>query len=89
MKSFKYITKSGLKQFKPVCTEEKFITLSEENIGWCLACGTDANGVEPDARKYTCEECNKPKVYGLEELLMMGLVTFKNKKNNSLQTSDL
>ena len=69
-----YKTKTGLEQFKPVCTEEELHSLVGEGTGWCLACGTEADGVEPDARRCTCEACNKPKVYGLEELLMMGLV---------------
>ena len=29
--------------------------------------------VEPDARKYECDCCGEPKVYGAEELIMMGL----------------
>jgi hypothetical protein len=29
--------------------------------------------VEPDARRYTCEGCGQPKVYGLEELVLMGI----------------
>jgi len=41
------------------------------NPGFCLACGADAEGVEPDARKYECECCGKRAVYGAEELLMM------------------
>ena len=44
---------------------------SGEDMGFCLACGDEAYGVEPDARKYECESCGKPKVYGAEELLMM------------------
>lgn len=57
----------------------KTITLSEvlraveedDNIGFCIACGHEHFGVEPDARKYECENCGKPKVYGAPELLMM------------------
>lgn len=41
--------------------------------GFCLACGKTAHGVEPDAREYVCESCGKPKVYGAEELLIMGV----------------
>lgn len=41
--------------------------------GFCLACGAEASGVEPDARKYTCTHCQAPKVYGAEELLAMGI----------------
>jgi len=44
---------------------------SGDSMGFCLACGEEAYGVEPDARKYTCESCGKPKVYGAEEILMM------------------
>jgi predicted RNA-binding Zn-ribbon protein involved in translation (DUF1610 family) len=42
----------------------------DEQIGFCLACGAEASPVEPDARRYTCESCGKPKVYGAEEILM-------------------
>ena len=44
---------------------------SGENMGFCLACGAEAYGVEPDARKYECEACGAKKVYGAEELLIM------------------
>ncbi len=43
----------------------------DDNSGFCLACGEQAFGVEPDARKYVCESCGASKVYGAEELLMM------------------
>jgi hypothetical protein len=45
---------------------------SLDNPGICLACGEDAMDCEPDARGYTCEACDEPRVYGAEELLMMG-----------------
>lgn len=44
---------------------------SGEYIGFCLACGSEAWEVEPDARKYHCEECHANKVYGAEEILLM------------------
>jgi hypothetical protein len=44
---------------------------SGEYMGFCLACGAEAYGVEPDAREYECEICSAHKVYGAEELLMM------------------
>lgn len=47
----------------------------EENGGFCLDCGTAAYGVEPDARRYLCEECGATQVYGAEEIILMGLVT--------------
>ena len=44
-------------------------TLSDP--GFCIECGTECYGVEPDARGYRCAECTMPAVYGAEELLMM------------------
>ena len=43
---------------------------SGESIGFCLACGQDQEGCEPDARGYTCESCGQPEVYGAEEVLL-------------------
>lgn len=43
----------------------------DDNLGFCLACGEEAYGVEPDARKYECESCGEAKVYGAQELLFM------------------
>ena len=42
-----------------------------DNPGFCIRCGADAEGVEPDARNYECEICGEPGVYGAEELLLM------------------
>ena len=39
--------------------------------GFCVACGEEAMGVEPDARRYECECCGESKVYGAEMLLLM------------------
>jgi hypothetical protein len=44
---------------------------SLDNPGFCIACGAEAESVEPDACEYECEECGEPKVYGAEELLLM------------------
>lgn len=46
---------------------------SDDCLGFCTACGAEAFGVEPDARGYECEECGVHKVYGAEELLIMGV----------------
>ena len=43
---------------------------SGEYTGFCVACGYEQYGVEPDARKYECVACGEWKVYGAEELLM-------------------
>lgn len=42
-----------------------------DNPGFCLECGEEASGCEPDAREYTCEYCGAHKVYGADEILMM------------------
>ena len=41
--------------------------------GFCVACGEEAYGVEPDARNYECESCGERQVFGAEELLIMGV----------------
>ena len=43
---------------------------SLDNPGYCLACGAEADGCEPDAREYECESCGERQVYGAAELLM-------------------
>lgn len=41
-----------------------------DDPGICLACGEDAEGVEPDARHYTCDYCGVNAVFGVEEVLL-------------------
>lgn len=55
---------------------ERLQTAADENEGFCLACGHRAHGVEPDARNYKCEACDKPYVFGAEELVLMGAVKY-------------
>jgi len=56
-------------------TAERVMSAVEEsmfdvsNPGFCIKCGDDADGVEPDAREYRCETCHGMTVYGAEELL--------------------
>lgn len=45
-----------------------------DNPGFCVACGHEQDGCEPDARNYTCESCGQPKVFGAEELALVGIV---------------
>ena len=46
---------------------------ADDNLGFCIRCGESADGVEPDAERYTCECCEKPAVYGAEQMLLLGL----------------
>ena len=71
MRKAQYKAKNGAMQWKP---SFKWIKeSSEEYVGFCLACGETQYGVEPDARQYWCESCGARKVYGAEELGLMGL----------------
>jgi hypothetical protein len=40
-----------------------------DNTGFCVKCGSEQEGCEPDARKYKCESCGERAVYGAQELL--------------------
>ena len=73
MKTVQYQTKTGKTQFRPVLNAAFERAIYVGGFGLCLACGEEVDGVEPDARRYTCESCEQPKVYGLEELMLMGL----------------
>jgi hypothetical protein len=42
------------------------------NAGFCIACGEESDGCEPDARNYPCDACGKRKVFGAPELILMG-----------------
>ena len=44
----------------------------DNNIGFCINCSEEAEGVEPDAREYFCYSCERQTVFRAEELLLMG-----------------
>jgi hypothetical protein len=44
--------------------------ISLDHPGFCLVCGAEAEGCEPDARQYECESCGACAVYGAEEILI-------------------
>jgi DNA-directed RNA polymerase subunit RPC12/RpoP len=73
--SFK--TTKGATKYRPVITDETelgHLMITGDMLGFCVDCGAEAYGVEPDARRYECEDCGARGVYGLAELLMMGLI---------------
>lgn len=61
----------------PTLTAERILEAAErgmiglDNPGFCIACGIECEGVEPDARRYECEACGESAVYGAEELALM------------------
>jgi hypothetical protein len=67
-----YRTTSGTTRYRPVVTEDELAEL--DTTGFCLACGAEVLGVEPDARQYACESCDHQLVFGLQEIVLMGLV---------------
>lgn len=60
-----------MKRWPTLKTIEK---AADEYAGWCIACGRKAYGIEPDAHEYECEHCGQNKVYGAEEMALMGMV---------------
>jgi hypothetical protein len=48
--------------------ERELTTL--DNPGFCLHCGAEAEGCEPDAQQYRCESCGETAVYGAAEILI-------------------
>lgn len=64
------------KYWHPSITDERVVEAVEremtslDNPGFCLICGDEAMGVEPDARNYTCEACGAEQVFGADELLL-------------------
>jgi hypothetical protein len=68
-----YQAKNGSTQYKQSIAVLTKAAEDDNSTGFCLACGAEMSGVEPDARKYQCEGCKDHKVYGAEELILMGL----------------
>lgn len=42
-----------------------------DNPGFCLECGAEREGCEPDARNYECYDCGEHAVFGASEVMMM------------------
>lgn len=55
-------------------SEETFEAMRDDYMGLCFSCGHDTYNVEPDARGYKCEACGENKVFGVEEILIMGRI---------------
>ena len=41
-----------------------------DGAGFCLDCGAENGGVEPDAEGYPCEICGARRVAGAEQILL-------------------
>lgn len=43
---------------------------ADDYEGFCVGCGEQQSGVEPDARNHYCDVCARPLVFGAEELML-------------------
>jgi hypothetical protein len=70
------VSDKGTPYILPVMSEDEArdMMFGLGSYGWCVTCGEEVDGVEPDARRYHCECCDKKSIYGYEELLMMNLL---------------
>jgi hypothetical protein len=68
-----YLTKSGRMLNKPAAGWLTMVINEGSDTGFCLACAEDTDGIEPDAGACLCPQCGEAKLYGAEELLLMGL----------------
>ena len=76
MEAHRFISAKGKAEFRFTMSEQEYHNMDNDSEGCCVRCGEVAYGVEPDARNYTCESCDKPGVYGAQELLMMDRIEF-------------
>jgi len=74
MRTVQYKAKNGAMQYRPTAAYAQRLMEQSDYPGFCLACAAEHDSVEPDARKYHCTDCGAHKVYGLEQLVLMGLV---------------
>lgn len=68
-----YRAKNGRLQYKPSDAWLTHVIETGEQIGFCLACAEEVDGVEPDAEGEHCPSCYEQKVFGAENLLLRGL----------------
>lgn len=55
----------------PVTCDQILAAVERDDFtGICLRCGYEQGGCEPDARRYTCENCDCDAVFGAEELML-------------------
>ena len=63
----------------PSITLDRVMSAAEDsmfdlyNTGFCISCGEEHEGIEPDAEGVECEHCGESKVYGAEQLLLLNV----------------
>ena len=67
-----------MKTYDPIyLSEAQYFDMNENYGGFCIECRETAHPVEPDARHYPCESCGVHAVFGVEELLIRGMICFE------------
>ena len=55
----------------PVDLDAAMAAVEDDSMmGFCMACGEEVGGVEPDARGYECPSCQERRVFGAEQILL-------------------
>lgn len=63
-------------QWHPSLTDDVIMEACErrysslDNPGFCVSCGLEHDGIEPDAMDYECVGCGEFDVFGVEELML-------------------
>jgi len=66
-----------------IISEAQYQEYRSEYIGLCTACRAERDCCEPDAEEYNCPECKMDQVYGIEQLLIMGLLEITDEGGES------
>jgi Zn finger protein HypA/HybF involved in hydrogenase expression len=80
-----YTARNGCIQYKPAQGLLVDLIESGEPQGFCLSCAEVVDSIEPDARATDCPSCAAAKVYGAEELLLMGLYFDEDREADTQQ----
>lgn len=55
-------------------TMQQIEEADDRQVGFCVACASERECCEPDARCYSCEECGNKLVFGAQEIALRGWV---------------
>ena len=61
---------------------DEYQDLASDMYGLCMACGEEAECIEPDAVQYKCQACGLNKVYGVENALLLGRIKLEGEPDN-------
>lgn len=64
---------------------EEYKNLVDDYCGICLKCNDVADGVEPDAEGYECQNCGAHKVVGIELAYIMGEIEVDDSEVESIE----